>query len=457
MNLTKSILMASIVLVVVAVLTDCGSGGSTSTTATPTQPSTAIQSVTLSCAGSSCTAQTGATLQLNATVTCVAVGNCNTAISAWYVCSGTTSAPTGCVLLGDLASIGSVDNNGLYTAPSAVPSGSVVAKACGSDGATCGTIAITVTAATVPTEVAYINSSISNASCSAPGATEPSQSQCQITYGLDANNPSGQYRVDPFYAGQDLNAAISPDSKTIAITRNDWSTTPGDTEVVTVPFSGGTPTLVRGGFASNKITLTGIDWRPDGSGFVLTTIDKAQNLCYVATLSKDGSVFKQLTATNMDCSAMGINWPQNPRYLPDGRIVYAKASKLNNNSADAYHIFVVSADGSAETDISNSATTGDTFPSPSPDGTQIAYMGENGIAIMNTDGTQVTPVTPQPPVTPQLGGNQPSWCHDGNIVFFSGGTSGSPGGQLFSVNPSTNKTIQLTNDWMTLRMDPYCR
>jgi len=115
---------------------DSGGGG------TQPPPSTAIQSITVSCAGSSCSVETGSTLQLLDTVTCVSDGHCDAAVT-WYVCTGTVSAPANCVVNGN-STLGTIDNNGLYAAPESVlPNGGIViVKAVGSDNFTFGAASV---------------------------------------------------------------------------------------------------------------------------------------------------------------------------------------------------------------------------------------------------------------------------------------------------------------------------
>jgi Tol biopolymer transport system component len=325
---------------------------------------------------------------------------------------------------------GLINNVGLYTAPTAVPSGGTVSiYALGSDGVTkSNTVTVTVTQGLVPVIVAYTNTGVTNSACSG--------GICNTIYAFNLSNPSAQIQVSPFSPSQDLYAAISPDQTLTAYT------TGGGLKIETVPTGGGTPTLVYQ-WTDTHFTLMGLDWKPDGSGFVIADLDPTNNVCGLQTMAKNGSNIQQLTATNMSCPFGGgsiSNPPVHPRYYSDGRIVYSAAGKNSNSQ-----IFVLSADGKTATNLSNNGSN-DRDPSWSPDGTKIVFSSDrNGspdLYTMNADGTGAILALGTPSIIP-------SWCPGGKIVFEDGTSL-----YLWSVNVDGTGKTQLTANTST---EPYCR
>jgi hypothetical protein len=380
----------------VAALTITGCGGGKTDQTTPSQPSTAIKSVALSCAGGSCAVKTNATLQLTATVTCVTTGNCNTSVNSWYVCAGTASSPTNCVS-GGSSDLGYVDSTGNYAAPyKTVPNnGSVVVKAVGSDNSTYGAIAVTVTKGTVPTILAF---------------TAWTEDQWgNYTYYLDAGKLTTSVTPTTLVTNtkqQVLNSVVSSDLSTIAYTTIDVVTDPANPaeEIYTIPFSGGTATKIAT-WTDSHFTITGLDWKADASEFVISAFSSSTHDCGLQTVSADGKTISQITVTTAtDAQGCLVATPYHPRYLSDGSILYGgPGSDLTE------HLLLVSADRKTKTDLGKGYA-----PSLSADWKEAIYIDSSAnLNVMNIDTKVSTPV----PVTLSSKISDTAWCANGNIIL----------------------------------------
>ncbi len=414
--------------VLVFTLSGCGGGTSSSTSTTPPNnlpPTNGIASITVSCATSPCAVQTSTlvppvtrTVQLTGHVTCN--GTCNTALT-WSVTSGN----------------GSVDSSGLYAAATTAPTeGVATVKALGSDGTTYATISISVTQSPVPVLIAFINTGVSSTTCG--GGT---RAQCSVVNVFSLSTPTSVIQVEPYSVSQDLWPAISADQSTIAYVADNAPGYPS--AIFTVPTNGGTPNLVNGWGSSYSVS--GVDWKPDGSGLVIAYWDYAAGVAGLATMLKNGTSITPLTATNQTCAGNScFNPPDTPRYLTDGRIVYSAAGSQGNGQ-----VFVLSADGGTKNNISNNGAQ-EGGATPSPDGTKVVYQtnrdGIIDIYTANIDGTNARPLVSTPSA-------YPTWC-PGNKIIFMNLTVGGPD-DLHSINSDGTGAVQLTTGGNTVM--PYCR
>ena len=146
---------------------------------------------------------------------------------------------------------------------------------------------------------------------------------------------------------------------------------------------------------------------PGANGkIVFTTADG------IETINPDGSGRKVVGGTDGD---------REPAYSPDG----SRIAFTNNND----ELMVMSAYGGKATKIADEAFT----PSWSADGTKIAFGSYGGIAIVNADGTGLTP-------TVTHGQDMdPAWSPDGTQIVFSRWDPGTSTYALWSV-PATGGT-----------------
>jgi Tol biopolymer transport system component len=125
----------------------------------------------------------------------------------------------------------------------------------------------------------------------------------------------------------------------------------------------------------------------------------------IYTMNPDGSQQARVTQDELDNS--------NPSLAPDGLTI-----AFEQSSEDASYIFVVGADGSGETFLTETGL--ETGPSWSPDATRIAFLSDpdfsGGVAVMNGDGSDLRIV-----FRGSLAG-RPTWSPDGfSLAFESDG------------------------------------
>src|SRR5215204_5639284 len=106
-----------------------------------------------------------------------------------------------------------------------------------------------------------------------------------------------------------------------------------------------------------------------------------------------------------------------------------------------YQIYVMNADGSEQTNISNN-TAVDIHPDWSPDGTKIAFASDRAgsyqVYVMNADGSEQTRLT-----NPAFG-YQPSWSPDGTEIAFSSSRDGNS--EIYVMNADGSEQSRLTNN-----------
>ncbi len=160
----------------------------------------------------------------------------------------------------------------------------------------------------------------------------------------------------------------------------------------------------------------------------------------------------------------------------NGKIAFVRVSSLGG-----HEIWTVNTDGTEAKRLTSEAAVDSEQPSWSPDGTKIAFLGQEASAriwVMNADGTGQQPLTSGPQdftpawspdgtqiafsrelaqifvvnvadgserrLTGGFGGGEPAWSPDGTRMAFSRATS-SGGTQIFVLNVADDSEEQLTS------------
>ena len=149
----------------------------------------------------------------------------------------------------------------------------------------------------------------------------------------------------------------------------------------------------------------------------------------VYLLSADGT-----TITNLSNDPSASYWPA---WSPDGQKIAFDSNREFSSNRSWDHIFVMNADGSGQTQLT-SGEFHDGWPAWSPDGGKIAFAsnrsGRLEIHVMNPDGSGVTQLT-------NIFARAPSWSPDGTRIAFIGGTTTS---EIFVMNADGSEVTQLT-------------
>ncbi len=155
-------------------------------------------------------------------------------------------------------------------------------------------------------------------------------------------------------------------------------------------------------------------WSPDGTK--IAYIAFGINDIYV--MNANGSNKTNLT------NSMGVN-EANPSWSPAGKIVYERSSQ----------IWIMNADGSNQMQFAGITQPSPTGPTWSADGTKIAFSSGGEIWKINADGTNEQRVT-----TNATADTDPSWSPDGAKIVFAKGTTG-----IGVVNADGTNEMNLTN------------
>jgi TolB protein len=185
---------------------------------------------------------------------------------------------------------------------------------------------------------------------------------------------------------------------------------------------------------------TQASWSPDGTKLVFTRGSR------IAVIDADGTGLHRLTPRRTNVFA------GDPAWSPDGtKIAYRFTDCSGNIGCAGPDIYVMNADGSNPTRLTETGGLQSTDPNWSPDGTQIAfamsgadpsYATTFNIFVMDADGSHVTKVTSDPY---GIFGD-PAWSPDGTqIVYFGNDHDRFGQSDIFVINADGSGEVNLTN------------
>ena len=223
----------------------------------------------------------------------------------------------------------------------------------------------------------------------------------------------------------DRNARWSPDGQRIIFQRG----VSGTWYVINADGSGQTATTLPTN--TNHVT-----WSPDGQKIASTRNGSGQGI-FVA--NPDGSSAVFLGNFTEDCSAHTGGPYREIAWSPDGKEIAFTAC-----TSDGGFIATVDADGS---DYQRLTPDLSSAPDWSPDAGRITWWGDDGVAVMNRDGSGQTTIAP---------GGGPIWSPDGAKIAFQGA------GGIALMNPDgSGQTLVSADgvlaDWQPIPINGYAR
>jgi Tol biopolymer transport system component len=172
--------------------------------------------------------------------------------------------------------------------------------------------------------------------------------------------------------GDDTHPALSPDGTKVAFI----SSRAGGLELFVMNADGTNPKQLTF-TASSEFTPS---FSPDGTKILYSGYDGNDPEVYV--IDVDGSNNVNVTNNTKD--------DRNPSFSPDGtKIVYEVYDNANLN----FDIGVMNADGTGQTNITNTIASYDTAPSYSPDGQHITYTSNGEVWLMTYGGDGAIAIT----------------------------------------------------------------
>lgn len=215
--------------------------------------------------------------------------------------------------------------------------------------------------------------------------------------------------------GNDDYPAWSPDGLSIAYVSND-----GDYGLYLMDADGQNVELLNTGGSAYSYPA----WSSDG-----------QYIVFQATFDEVFDIYRLELATGDVINLTNQERLDNmPSYSPDGQFIVFTSDRIFNPFVEtnllsqyrSYEIYMMDSDGYNPRRLTVN-NRGDSHPTFSPDGLQIAY---SGIKIMNRDGSGLYEL---------VSGSQPIWLSDGRIVYLN------YMGEIHSILPDGTEDTVLVN------------
>jgi len=136
----------------------------------------------------------------------------------------------------------------------------------------------------------------------------------------------------------------------------------------------------------------------------------------------------------------GAGSPNLLLYRPSGKVAFS--SKRDGH----YETYLMNADGSNQTNLTNIGPSWDEYPAWSPDGRQIAFTSDRDnvycqIYVMNSNGSAVRRLTHTLGVADNWA---PVWSPDGTKIAFTSNRDGNP--EIYVMNSDGTNPVRLTNN-----------
>ncbi len=157
----------------------------------------------------------------------------------------------------------------------------------------------------------------------------------------------------------------------------------------------------------------------------------------IRVANADGSGLQQLTSNSVN--------DMHPAWSPYGtKIVFASDRDATSGVPD---LFVMNADGSGQTNITNTPAIAEDYPAWSPGGSKLAFSRDGDIYTANPDGSSATPLTQTPETDVE-----PDWSPNGGQIAYHTGLGSND--EIWKMNADGSGKANLTNNGATVDERP---
>ena len=212
-----------------------------------------------------------------------------------------------------------------------------------------------------------------------------------------------------------------------SVTEGKFSSSPDGRRIVYESGSIRGEIMVMSADGSGKLSLikkyaASPAWSPDSTRLVFSYSPKEEDPADIYVMDADGSNVTQLTDTSQ------LN-EGSPAWSPDGtRIAFSSFNEKEDNS----DIYVMDTDGGNLTQLTDTSPLNEGSPAWSPDGTHIMYWAGGDIYVMDADGSN------QKRVATDVG--CAAWSPDGTQIRYT-----APGG-MYVMNADGSNRRQLNSE-----------
>ncbi|MBV9156090.1 MAG: PD40 domain-containing protein, partial [Acidobacteriaceae bacterium] len=238
--------------------------------------------------------------------------------------------------------------------------------------------------------------------------------------GIHVVNADGTNTVRLTTVAGDDNPQFSPDGTKIAFTS--WRS--GTGQIWMMNADGSNQTALT---SSSSLNVTAPSWSPDGAALAVSTGDASGNQG-IAVMNADGTGLHAIVshmATTLEPAWERILPPKPPF---NGKLVFNSIGSTSPTT-----IYTTNPDDTEVTNVSG--VDGGFEPAWSPDGTRLAFLGNNpsglGIYVMDADGANrrlVVPSTTQPVVVGL------AWSGDGSKIAYTARNAAGASADIWTVN-----------------------